>query len=265
MPEQDILKVRESALPAGLITKGIVTDRKNRTPYVYEDWLRELLNDSKAFMAKTGGEGFSAPIEESHGEADAISSRYEIDFKLVLGQSWLHALRETSRQIVGVGAGVAYTTTGRRQNPMRAAVLHKTLRGMSRERLRTLWDADTNGLSEMAVKDVARFLRTLDKDKNLLLLQPSLLYTDNDAEIDTTVASNAVYSDYREAIDLRATFHPGRETYLAYFLAHRLVVIEVSDAGWSPFDVIPTSASKTLAKLCSYYSPFEYAQLRLLI
>lgn len=264
MIERDMFKVREQPLPTGLITKGVITDSENRTICFYEDWLRELLNSSKSFMSKTGGEEFSAPVGESHGEADAITSRYEIDFKIVLGQSWLHALREKSRQILDLGTGVACKATGRRQDPMQFVKLHKRLRGLGRERLLTLWHADMSGLGDIAERDVASFLKTLDKDKNLLLLLPSLLYTDNGAEVDPSVASAAVYSDYKESVILRTAFHPSRETYLAYFLAHNLVIIEASGIGWNQFDIIPTSSSKTFVRSCSYYFPLGYAQIGLL-
>lgn len=87
-----------SLLPPGMFVKDHITDERNNPLYNYEDWSRELLNASEAFMRKTSGVTLKEPRDESHGEADAISSTYTIDFKLVAGQSMLRALREMSPQ-----------------------------------------------------------------------------------------------------------------------------------------------------------------------
>ena len=109
--------------------------------YNYEDWLRELINESPAFMAKTGGAILEAPDQEAHGKADAISDTYCLDFKLAAGQSLMHALRETSWQMF-VEGGATWTTTSRREGSMRGVKLYVALRRQSAS-----WRADrTDGL-----------------------------------------------------------------------------------------------------------------------
>lgn len=103
----------ESLLPPGMFVKDLIIDELDKPLYNYEDWLRELLNASEAFMRKTSGEELKKPADESHGEADAISSNYSIDFKLVAGQSMPRALREMSLQkIVARGLTLTHTSRG---------------------------------------------------------------------------------------------------------------------------------------------------------
>lgn len=113
-------------LPAGLVMKDVVTGQGGNPMHDYEGWLRELINCSEAFLRKTGGEPFHAPVEEAHGEADAITERYSIDFKLVAGRSMLRALRETSPQKVVVG-GSTFTSKGRKICGLAGIKLHACL------------------------------------------------------------------------------------------------------------------------------------------
>ena len=69
-------------------------------PYDPEDYLREMLNESSFFMDKTGGEKFHKPPEEAHGENDAVTENYEIDFKIVFSNSLQYARQNTSEQIM---------------------------------------------------------------------------------------------------------------------------------------------------------------------
>lgn len=83
-------------LPTGFIVKDVIGDYEHNSLFNYEDWLRELINESSAFMAKTGGARLEAPDQEAHGEADAISASYCLDFKLAAGQCMMRALRDLS-------------------------------------------------------------------------------------------------------------------------------------------------------------------------
>jgi len=91
--------LKEKILPPALLVEGVITDRWGVSLYGnYEEWARELISNSLAFMAKTDGERFRAPEEgESFGQPDAITDKYCIDFKLVLGQSALNEISDYSR------------------------------------------------------------------------------------------------------------------------------------------------------------------------
>ena len=260
----DAADIRECILPPAFVSKDIAKDTYGNKLYDYEDWLREFVNSSDAFLQKTAGEQFRAPAREDHGEADAITSRYEIDFKLILGQSMQCALRETSFQLLTQPGGGVFFVRSKEEGERKAVRLFAALRGRDVSSLRSLWGVDRKALTKDLDCDIASFLKTLDKDKHLLLLLPLLLYADGGMGVSPSVASEMVYSDFEPAIRLRREFHPQRETYLAFFVPHRIEFIKSTDTGWVGFDSVPTNASKTFSEVRRLYSPLDYRRIDLL-
>lgn len=265
MPNDDVSELKIEVLPAGFIIKDVIGNSEQNPLYNYEDWLRELINESPAFMAKTGGAIMEAPDQEAHGEADAISSTYCLDFKLAAGQSLMHALRETSRQMV-VNDGVTWTTTSRRSGPMRGVKLYVALRRQNASELRKLWDADPKRDSNDDIEqEVARFLKLLQTSKNLLMLFPYVLYTEGDAKYPLHNVCDAVYSDFANALDLRSVLNPGFDSYLAFIKDQHLVIVESCQDGWSLFDRIPLTSSKTFKEIAWRYVPCTQGWLNELV
>lgn len=255
MPIDEVSELKIDVLPAGFIVKDVIGNSEQKPLYNYEDWLRELINKSPAFMAKTGGARLEAPDQEAHGEADAISSTYCLDFKLAAGQSLMHALRETSRQMV-VNDGVTWTTTSRRSGPMRGVKLYVALRQQRASGLRRLWDADPKrDPNDDIEQEVARFLKLLQTSKNLLILFPYVLYTEGDVKYPLHNVCDAVYSDFAKALDLRHDLMPDFDSYLAFVMDQHLVIVESRQDGWSLFDHIPLTSSETFKKIAWRYVP----------
>lgn len=255
----------ECLLPGGLLRKGIIRDASGSLIPGYEEWLAELINASRAFMTKTLGKPFKRPNSESHGEDDVCTNAYSLDFKLVAGRSMMHATREMAAQKLVYG-GAIFTLASRRDGKMRALVLHKVLRGFTQVALRRIWDAtEEDSLSNDAEKEVFWFFKTLKKDKNLLLLYPSLLYIDDAGTFPMDEACSMVYADFAGSIALRREFYENYENYIAFFADGKLVVLQVDENGWKLFDTVPTSASPALVELLRYYDVFDYQQLEALI
>ncbi len=255
MPNDDVSELKIEVLPAGFIIKDVIGNSEQNPLYNYEDWLRELINESSAFMAKTGGVRFEAPDQEAHGEADAISDTYCLDFKLAAGQCLMQALRETSWQMI-VNSGITWTTTSRREGTMRGIKLYVALRRQSASDLRKLWDADPKrDCADDIEQEVARFLKLLHTRKNLLILFPYVLYTEGDVEYPLSKVCDAVYSDFAKAFDLRSVLNPGFDSYLAFIKDQHLVVVESRQDGWSLFDRIPLTSSETFKEIAWRYVP----------
>jgi len=72
-------------LPIMMISKKKVND----TQVNYEDYLIELLNNSNYFQKLSKNEYFKAITEQSHGECDAETSNYQIDFKLLVPSEFM--------------------------------------------------------------------------------------------------------------------------------------------------------------------------------
>ncbi len=265
MPIDEVSELKKDVLPAGFIVKDVIGNSEQKPLYNYEDWLRELINESPAFMAKTGGARLEAPDQEAHGEADAISSTYCLDFKLAAGQSLMHALRETSWRMI-VNGGVTYTTTSRREGPMRGVILYVALRQQSVSNLRKLWDADTKqDCADDIEREVARFLKLLHTRKNLLILFPYVLYTEGDLNYPLYNVCDAVYSDFAKALDLRSALNPGFDSYLAFIKDQHLVIVESCQDGWSLFDRMPLTSSKTFKEIAWRYVPCTQGWLNELV
>lgn len=239
--------------PPGLVIKELITGENRKPLFNYEDWLRELVNCSTSFMSKTGGEPFVAPEKEDNGEPDAIASGYSLDFKLIHSESMMRAVRETAAHKL-VANGSMFTCTGRSKGEERGVKLYVVLRHLDSDAVRTLWNVDLKRASlSVPDHDVAVFLKTLKKRKNLLLLYPSLMYAEEGFEVSFDDASEAIYSDYKLALDLRCENAPGFETYLAYIMEGQLEVVEVLDSGWRHFDRVPVGLSETFKEICGHY------------
>ena len=98
--------LQEKMLDAPLIIKGFVDDEPECN---YELYLTELINHSRLFMQKSKGEMFRWEEKQAHGECDAVSKNYSIDYKLFATRSSLQGLRETSGSITKIaGGGIAF-------------------------------------------------------------------------------------------------------------------------------------------------------------
>ena len=240
-------------LPPGLVIKELITGENGKPLFNYEDWMRELVNLSVSFMRKTRGELFAAPDKEDDGEPDAIASNYSIDFKLIHAESMMRAVRETAAHKMVVDGSV-FTCTGRSKGEERGVRLYVVLRHHDVEALRALWKTNPRQVSSDAPDhDVAVFLKTLKKKKNLLLFYPSLMYAEEGSEVSFEDASDAIYSDYKLALDLRREYLPRFETYLAYIMEGQLEIVEVFDFGWRHFDRVPVKRSELFMEICDYY------------
>ena len=76
--------LRLHLLPSELIVKGFV---KGEEQCNYEYYLLELVNQSSFFISLSHGQRYSAPESEAHGECDCISDAYQLDFKLIGGNT----------------------------------------------------------------------------------------------------------------------------------------------------------------------------------
>ena len=254
----------ERMLPAGILRKGIIIERDSQC-VDYEDWLIELINNSQAFMKKTQSEPFTRPESEAHGESDALTSGYSLDFKLAASRSIMHALREMSSQKI-VDRGAVFTGPSRRTGEMKGHYIHKVLRGFAQTDLIRIWSADTEeALLNDDEKRVFGFYKTLKKEKNLLFLCPFLLFMNDASAFPVTEACSMVFADFADSFALRREFYADYESYIAYLADRKLVIMRADSFGWRLFDCVPLSASPTLTRLLRCYERYEFAQLDCLL
>ena len=95
--------------PALIIHEYVIGETKCN----YELYITELINKSSVFMKKTKGKPLCCIESQSHGEPDASSDNYSIDYKLLATRSSLQGLRETSNSITKLCEGVYIFGSGR--------------------------------------------------------------------------------------------------------------------------------------------------------
>lgn len=238
--------LRATVITPSLFIKDLMKDFKGKYVFNYENWARELINQSTAFMGLTKGESFHAPASEANGECDAVAGNYELDFKLLFGESLARAVSLTScRYLIsrGVVAACSPRAQGSEQKGLR---LHAVLREYDQGRLRELMTiADDVRLKEEDAEEIRRFLRTLNHSKNLMLLYPCDFRWADDSPAAEETASSALYYDFRSVLSLRRELHPDKDTYLAYFIQDVMIITKVCEAGLIKFDEVPVAKSTT--------------------
>ena len=106
-------KLRSGLLPAPMIIKNYVEGDENCN---YEKYLLEIVNASEMFRLLSGGKEYTAPDNEAHGENDANSEEYSLDFKLVESSSYLEAYKQYSAGIEVLVPGVKMICESRFQS-----------------------------------------------------------------------------------------------------------------------------------------------------
>ena len=162
--------LKEKMLDAPLIIHGFVNDEPKCN---YERYMTELLNCSDFFMDKTGGEKLCWIEKQDHGECDATTSSYSIDYKLLATKSSLQAKRETSGSITKmadgwIAFGIGRLPEGEKFTYIRTAA---ALRNYSLEELNKI-PVDSKDFVE---KNVSVILKNVRTKKNLLLFYPYIM------------------------------------------------------------------------------------------
>ncbi len=248
-------------LSPALITKDLVKEKQGKSIFDYEAWAIELINHSSAFMKRTHDKSFVTPCSEAHGESDAMTKDYCIDFKLILGQSMQRAIRECSQERTTFN-GITLLHPSRSNSDMCGVRLHAALRKRNLEQLRNLMSiSHREKCHDDAEKDVWSFLKSIDHPKNLLLIYPCLFYSSDDSSIAYESVNLALCYDFRNAMQLRTQRHPEYETFLAYFLEDSMIILQVREDKLSTFDSVPVYMSPTFMNILRLCDESKYVQL----
>lgn len=254
--------MEEVIISPPLIVKDLIKDEQGTPLFDYETWALELINHSDAFIEKAHGEPFTMPCSEAHGEPDAVTESYCVDFKLILGQSMQRAVRECSWERT-MFKGMTLVHTSRSKEDMPAVRLHVVLRGYSLERLRDLMSTPCRkGCLDDAERDVRSFLKSIDHPKNLLLIYPCFFYSNDDRPIARKSVDLALLHDFKTAMQLRMQLHLGCETFLAYFFEADMVILRACGDELSGFDSVPVNMSPTFMDILrSHCGGSKYARM----
>lgn len=252
--------MKSDILPAAVLINNFV---HGISPYTYEEYLIEIVNEIPHFLEKTKEKHYTHPLKEDHGECDCISSGYTMDFKLVVSESRLRALSLFSCQIVAEKGVVGYCVPrmcpgNKRYKPITATRIFAALRDLSCAELieirRTLTAKDC------VTKDIQLLLETLETDKNLFLFFPYNIYFDDDGSFEEglSIALSAIGRDFHNSLLYRSEYCPGRDTYFCFIYAKRFIISVWQDDSLRFLDAIPVEKSPLFMRLLYYReSPFD--------
>jgi len=241
--------LQEKMLDAPLIIHGFVNDEPKCN---YERYMTELLNCSTFFMNKTGGEKLCWNEKQDHGECDATTSIYSIDYKLLATNSSLQAKRETSGSITKIGDGCIAFGIGRLPAGEKFTYIRTVaaLRSYSLEELEMI----SAGSKDNVEKNVSVILKNVRTKKNLLLFYPYIMsFSEPHTFKDGCKSIEDAFNEDLNQIRLyRERNAPGFETYICTVYENKLLIFENDGKQWALQDSVDMMSSEIYKDL--YYS-----------
>ena len=132
-----------------------------------------MIKRSALFMKKTEGRKFKWIANQDHGECDAVTELYSIDFKLLATKSSLQAKRETSGSITKKNDGCILFGVGRLPIGEKFTYIRTVaaLRDYSVDDLKRISKSCENDIE----RNISVILKNVRTPKNLLLLYPYIM------------------------------------------------------------------------------------------
>lgn len=244
-------RIKFQQLPPSAIIKGFVD---GETECNYEIYLLELLNKSEYFREK-GKSEFQMPLDESHGECDAVADDYRIDFKLLSSSSRLQASNLFSPSITNLGNGITAIGESRKPNgEIKATQIHVAFRFRTVSDLIRLKAERQHIRKQCLEKDIINVLNMLEKQKNLLLFFPYIFNTE--VEITTNelddIILNAISYDFSSLFAYRHIKAQSLETYLLTIVRDEFNIFKIFNKKLKLIEKLSCSELPTFVKLKSY-------------
>ena len=241
--------LREKILDAPLIIRDYVNDEPECN---YERYLTELLNHSPLFKKKSKGAVFKWVERQEHGECDAVSENYSIDYKLFVTKSRLHGLQATSSRITKIKDGAIAFGTGRWPSgkPFTCIRTVAALRQYSIDDLNRIADAPNGDIE----KEISIILKNLRVKKNLLLFYPyTMSFSEpHSFEDGCKSISEAFNEDLSNIRVYRKREAAEFDTFLCTIYDMKLLIFESIVDAWELKDFVEMEQSKIYMDL--YYA-----------
>ena len=253
MDKIDLLmkEVKYVFLPPQFIVKRFIRG-KDAPSCNYEEYLAELLDESKYFRARTGGEHITLVERQNKGQPDIDCNGFTLDFKIIGGQSAITAYRHTYASITHLsGGGVAYGKADGKQKGYDAVRIHLAARGYSCDDLMNLRKKYKN--DDIVKRDVVSLLNNLEVNKNLLLFLPYAILIDHLDERKSMEDLKTILRDsFHSLLEYRNKTVPGKETFLCCICNQKMVFYKCHTAEFELIDKVDMYRSGTFCKLASY-------------
>lgn len=260
-------ELKSRVLPIPLIKKNFVG---NEGDCNYELYLRELLNSSQYFMEKSDGEKFVEPPNEAYGQCDAITSKYEVDFKLVESTSYLEAASQYSRGVQQLVKGVVAHTAPIRKGKTIVSKLRWTLREVASYeyidrivhghfRHINMDKRSLENIGEQSNKDLQNFFNNVLMKKNLLLFLPEEFYFDENKcglQEACHMIGEILTKDFSLSCQYRNEKVDDKDTYLCCLYDGMFVLYQFKEEEFVFVEHIETKESYIYTRLYEQYGIF---------
>lgn len=236
-------------LPAPMIVKNYVIGENECN---YELYLRDFLNESKYFRNKANGETYNASVSEAHGEADAISPSYSIDFKLLISNSKMEAKSMLSERVTKISDGAHAFGPSKLSGEKKCSLLCPAIRYKEKK---DFYDIRRRGARGIIEKDILKYLKNLCVKKNILFFIPDVFsYQVEHTEIEAISGiQNALFRDLKESILYREENAPGVDTYVATIYDKKMLFFQICGTGIELVDSVLLSKSRIFMNLYRLY------------
>lgn len=246
-------EIRRALLPPELIIDDFI---EGYGPVSYEDYLIEFVNFSSLFLSLSNGQLYNhtPKTQQSCGECDCCSNRYELDFKLLGSKSGIYAKRNLSPQKAYISEGVVASLIPRQFEGMEITLTANLLRRYSVNDLIEIDNHETtkfdrNNLSPEA--DVKAILKAVKCKKNVLFFSTDFLYSDSGYTSNDIIESVPPYLNecYANLFRFRGQFVTGKDTFLAMIIQGYLCISVWQDNFIQIKEHIPLSKSSVFSDL----------------
>ena len=241
-------ELRLKILEPSLIIEGYV---KGEDKCNYEKYLIELLNNSQ-WMRKKYINDFKAPKDQSHGECDAYSDDYGIDFKLIASKTKLQALNLLRPSISKLYDGVTSYGAPKKQGSINATRIFAALRNRTLEDLYRIREIEVK--KQGIENDILSFLKTLETQKHLLLFFPYEFFFTSNVEKYAGVKCviKAVQQDFKQSLLFRELVRPGFDTLFTAIFSDEFLLMNAINGELNLVDTVPTDSCPTYKLLKDY-------------
>ena len=218
----------------------------------YEIYLLELINESKYFKDKAKG-AYRRPDTESHGECDAISENYELDFKLLASSTYLQSKSILYPSIkLDKKGGITYGQCKNPRGHIYATNINVAFRYRSLEDLKKM---ECSHLKYDKIdEDLCRVLNMMKVKKNIILFFLFNFKIDNEVDIKKVdkLVTSALESDFQSLFLYREENTKQHDTYLVTLVFEMFYIYQVQSKMLTLIEKIDAKNIPTFSKLRSY-------------
>lgn len=184
----------------------------------YEDYLLDILNWSSFFRNKSQNHSeYRAPKSQDKGEADAYSSEYQIDFKLLVDEDVMCALSKNRPTVIKehIKQGIIIVNDNPDPSPVPSRNVFADIMGI------TLDEIEHNSYSS----DTARhFMNNLEKEKNLFLYYPYEFVSDT--SYPTNAFANMLTQVFKIPLCYRKQKYSDKDTFVCIKVNEYFLIFE---------------------------------------